>query len=82
MENIVTCIPSMIKFHEAGHGRGLRFEPPSPFILFIAIYTGDNRSLFIQITDKEKEKHFLYDSIKSVESSINMIISYESILGK
>ena len=35
-------------------------------------------SLWIQITDQEKEKYFIYNSIETLESNINMLTIYDA----
>ena len=78
---MVTHIPNTIKINKVKHGRKLRFEPPLCFFSAIAMCTGNERApiMFIQITNQEKEKSFLYNPIESVESYINMLTSYDSL---
>ena len=49
----------------------------------IAMSMGSNErapSMSIQVKDQEKEKYFLYKLIKEMKSSINKLISYDSLL--
>ena len=78
-------IPNMIKFYEAEWNKVLRFELPMYFIPSIATSMGSNGrapSESIQITNEEKEKYFLYDPIKSIESYINICSNHDLLLAK
>ena len=78
-------ISRTIKFHEAEHEKGHRFETPISFIPSIATSMGGNErdpSLLTQITNQEKEKKFLYEPIELVESYNSMLTSYDSLLVK
>ena len=48
------------------------------------IYDSNEKApiLSIKITDKEKKKYILYNPIKSVESYIDTLFSYDSLLEK
>ena len=51
----------------------------------IATTTGSDErapSLSIKITDQEKEKYFICNQFESIESYINMLISYDSFSKK
>ena len=66
--------------HEAEHERVVRSDFLMHFIPSSDTSMDSSKkahSLSIEITNQEKEKYFLYNQIKSIESFINMLTSIE-----